>query len=261
MARENDRRGGEKPVRKGGRGFSLGCLGTVLLAVLILGVAAAFAVRTRGFCELLANYLSDRAGAELTVKSAFIGLPCDLVIQGLATKAAATNEGWLRVDEVRVGCRLDGGLRVRARGAELRLVKTGSNDWQPSAFERIGTLKSVTEMADIFADYQRNLHLDLRGSAVYLMEGHRLMASAEGLSFRATPIDVPGRAMWCFELTAGTVRRANAGQGRNVRREWISVKENAYLEIDYRGKWEGGNAPEQDFWSMPAGLRTEVKSP
>ena len=255
MARGNDRHGGEKPERKGGHGFVLGCLGTLLVAVLITLVAITFAVRTGGFSELLADYLSDRTGEALTVKSAFIGLPYDLVIVGLATKPAATNSGSLRADEVRLGYRVGGGLWVRVRGAELRLVKTADGGWQPSAFERVGALKSVTEVADLFADLQRNLHLDVRDSSISWVEGQRPVASVEGLSFRAVPVDLPGRAMSFFELAARSVQRAGGGEGRNVRREWISVKGNAYLEIDYRGTWESGHAAKTDFWSEPDAAR------
>jgi hypothetical protein len=32
---------------------------------------------------------------------------------------------------------------------------------------------------------------------------------------------------------------------------WVTTQENPYLEVDYRGVWEGDNAAVKDWWSIP----------
>ena len=87
------------------------------------------------------------------------------------------------------------------------------------------------------------------------------MAAWEGLNWRATPVDLPLRALWHFDLTASHVRRPGGGEGRGVHREWMWAGSNRYVEVEYRGAWDGQRPSGGDFWSRPQETQKEALWP
>jgi hypothetical protein len=237
-----------RPV--GGAHPVAGFLVTVLVIAVILVVAAAFAVRTRGGSELISDYLRDRTGLNVAVGKARLALPYDLVLEELRTRGGGSTNGDLSVREVRLQWQIDGSPVVKIRGADLALVKSGPDDWLPEAFSDVGGLSDVLQTPWFFREMPR-LTLDVRDSSVRWTAGTNIW-SVEGLGLRSLPLRVGGQAWRYFEVQAGQVNRAGGSIGRAVRRVWISAPENGYLEVAYRGLWNETVPDGRDWWSSPS---------
>ncbi len=227
-----------------------GFLTTVLVILAILLVAVAFAVRTRGGCELLADYLRDRTGLNLAVGGARFALPYDLVLENLKTRDEGTTNGSFAAREVRLEWVPGASVLVKARGVQLTLTMSDAGGWKPAPFAGLGELRDVRQTAALFGGLP-DMALDLRDGAIAWMAGGTNTAAVEDLTFTSIPVQVPGRQWRLFELQAGRVLRAGGGTGRAVHRTWINAEENAYLELVYRGLWDEAPPAGQDWWSVP----------
>ena len=240
------------PVSRPREGSALGCLATLAIVAVILLVAFAFAVRTRGACELLADYFRDRAGIDLAIGSARIALPYDLVLEDLRSRTNTVGPGALRIREVRLGFRWNGEMPVRIRGAQLELARDAAGAWQTACFERVGALTDIRETQKLFAGMPSNLRLEIRDSGiVWKGKDGAELAAAQGLDFRVLPLEAPGKTMGYYELFARSVKRLNGGEGKTVRRVWLSTDANPYVEIVYSGFWDNDKAEGNDWWSEP----------
>ncbi len=226
-----------------------GCLVTVVIIAAILLAAIAFALRTRGGSELIADYLRDRTGLDVTLGKARLALPCDLVLEGLRTRGGGATNGDLSVREVRLQWQIDGSPVVKILGAELTLVKSGTDGWMPESFAEVGALSDVLQTPGFFIEAPR-LTLDVRDSTIRWMAGTNTWG-VQGLGFRSLPVRVGGQVWRYFEVQAGQVNRAGGTTGRAVRREWISAPEKGYLELAYRGVWDEAGPAGRDWWSSP----------
>lgn len=227
-----------------------GFLLTGVLILVILVIAGAFAIRTRGGCELLADYLRERTGLNLAIGGARFALPYDLVVENLRTRDEGESNGVLTVREVRLEWLPGSSPILKIRGAQLGLVASEPGTWRPESFEVLGELRDVRQTAALFAGVP-DLTLDVRDSAIAWTEGGTNTASVEDLTLRVTPVRPPGRRWRLFELQAGRVVRAGGGTGRAVHRTWISTEEDGYLELLYRGLWDETSQAAPDWWSDP----------
>lgn len=235
------------------RSSGLGCLTTVAIVAAVLLAALVLAVRTRGACELLADYVSEKIGVRISIGSARVALPCDLVLEDLASRPPAAGSGMLRVRSARVGIRLNGEMPVRIEGAQLDLVRDAAGAWQPPAFDPVATLADVRQTQGIFAPMPKRLRLDIRDSGIRWRNANGLDAAAvEGLDFRVIPLDAFGRPIWYYEAFTKIVRRPGGGEGKAIRRQWVGTEANPYVEIVYTGIWSEGKTQGRDWWSVPA---------
>lgn len=241
----------DETLRPARRSASLaGCLGTLLIIAAILLVAAAVAIRTRGASELVGDYLRDRTGLNLAVGKCRFVLPCELVVEDLRLREPAeAARGGLVAREVRVGWAWGGAQSLSVRGADLRLVKTAEG-WQPEPLAGVGRLTDVRETQALFAAWP-GLTLDIRDSTVTWCEATQTLGRVEGLTFLSSPLRGAGRDFRYYELRGGTVLREGGITGTAVRRRWIGAEENAYLELEYRGFWDGDGPGVKDWWTVP----------
>ncbi len=241
------------PVSRQRRRSGLGCLATLAIVAAVLLTALFLAVRTRGACELLADYVSEKIGVRMSIGSARIALPCDLVLEDLASRSPAAGGGMLRVRSAWVGLRLNGDMPVRIEEAQLDLVRDAAGAWQSPAFEQVATLADVRQTQGIFAPMPKRLRLDIRDSGIRWRNANGSdVAAVEGLDFRIIPLDVFGRPIWYYEAFAKTVRRPGGGEGKAIRRQWVGTEANPYVQIVYTGVWSEGKTQGRDWWSVPA---------
>ncbi len=228
--------------------------GRLLIAVLIVMMAvliAVLVVRTRSGSEMIADILHQHTGLDLEIGAASLQWPADLVLRQVKARTAESFGGF-KAGEIRLGLRWNGVLDVAVTGAELDFVRT-ADGWLPGEFRRIAVLNDVRETADLFRDLPGRLSLDIRGGAItWSTPDGDAQASVKGLDLWVVPVDVTGRRMWWYELSARRVTRRNGAEGRTLRRLWMSAPESAYVGIAYHAIWSGGSGPVQDWWSVPS---------
>jgi hypothetical protein len=237
-----------RPPRR--RLSAAGCLTCLVLLAVVLGVVLAAAVRTKGGSEWIAETIRKKTRLDLEIGEARAGLPFDLVLKNVKARSTEAYGGF-KAAEIRLGPRLNGGLELGVTGAELDLVRT-ADGWLPDAFGRIAELNDVRDTPGLFADVPRGLRLTLHDGALsWSTPDGEVTALLKGIEFLAVPIEIPGRRMWFYDLSARLVKRAGGQEGRNVRRCWMSASDNAYIEIVYRAMW-GGAPGSKDWWSSPS---------
>ena len=238
----------EEPRRR--RPSVFGFVAIIAVSMAVILTAATVVVRTVAGREWIARTLQKKTGLDLEIGGAHIGLPFDLVLEGVRARVVE-GYGGFSAREIRLGMQLDGEMQLEVTGAELNAVKT-ADGWLPARFERIAALDDVSDTAALFEDAPRRLHLEVRDSAIVRTTGDgEQIASVTGLSLSVVPIDVPGRTLRWYEFSARAVKRTGGAVGRNVRRLWISDRENPYLEVVYHAVWEGGTGVVKDWWSTP----------
>ena len=106
----------------------------------------------------------------------------------------------------------------------------------------------------LFAEDPKLVSLDITDSGVLWStpDGERLSA-VDGLNVSMRPVLLGERPVRLFEVSARSVFRAGGIKGRLMRRMWVTTQENPYLEVDYRGVWEGDESTLKDWWSLPPG--------
>lgn len=265
MPRERNRRmaldeeTGMPAERRRRRRSGIGCFGTLVLIVLILLVALVFAVRTHGALELMSDYLRNRTGLDVTIGSARIGLPCDLILEDV--NSVTNGGGRLRVAEVRMGLRWTGSMPVRIRGADVEFQRTPAGRWEPETFERVAALSDVRETARIFNGMPRRMVVEVRDSRVSWKSTNGVeTASAQGVHFTAACLDTAWDTLLYCNLFASDVTRPGGGRGRAIRRIWVCSDRNPYAELEYSGSWENGEGAAADWWSRPPPAATGERS-
>lgn len=228
-----------------------GCLVVMLLSVAIVIAAAVLGIQTRVGADLVANALRRQTGIDLAVGSASLAWPLDIVLCDVQTKPTTTPLGGLKAREIRLGLRWGGSLEVALRGIRLDLVQIASG-WVPAPFEKIGSLADVRDTVALLGEGPRVAALDIRDSAIVWSgpDGERL-ASVDGLGVSMRPVDLGERRLRVMEVTARNVFRYGGVKGLGMRRLWLSTTDNPYLEVEYRGTWEGLDSSLKDWWSAP----------
>lgn len=231
-----------------------GCLVMLSLSLAVILATVALGIQTKGGCELVASYLQRQTGLDLTVGGASVVWPLGLDLVDVQTKPSTTPLGGFKAREIRLDFHLDGTMELMIRGAHLDVVKT-ADGWVPVAFRRLATLEDVRDTASLFADDPRLVGMDVRDSGMIWNgpDGERLSA-VEGLGVGMRSVTLADRKLKLFEVTARSIRRMNGSTGRTLLRLWMSAPESPYLEVEYRGVWEGDSSSAKDWWAMPPGV-------
>lgn len=228
-----------------------GCLIVSGLSVAILVAMAVFGIQTKVGSDLVANYLKKQTGLDLSVGGAQLVAPLDLVLTDVQTKPSTTPFGSLKAREIQLGWRWGGASRVAIHGLRLEMVKL-ADGWAPAPFAKLATLSDVRDTVDLVSEDQRLVSLDVTDSMVLWSspDGERLSA-VDGLNLSMRPVMLGERRIKIFDVSARTVFRENNVKGRLLHRMWVTTSENPYLEVLYRGVWEGDALAVKDWWSNP----------
>jgi hypothetical protein len=209
---------------------------TVLIILMVLLVTIFFAVRTRGGHDVVEERLQKYFGMELTVKRMRVGWPYALVLEELRTKGF-DEEGAMpgfAAQEVRLGPSLHGWCRVFIRRGHLRLVESAGQVWEPAFFTRLGALPygdlaDVARMAPLTSGH---VDFELNGGRIeWLDQDSTLVAAAHGISYRLTPVRIPGRRMQHHALSLYSMTRPNGARMTDVSREWLSSDTIPHVEL------------------------------
>lgn len=243
----------DKPARSTRRRLPmLGCLTVCLLFLAVALAGLAVAVKTRGGCEMISNYLKSQTGLALTIGEARLNLPCDLVLREVSLKPEQAPEGDFRAREVRMGWRRRGPV-LEVTGAQLEMVKA-ADEWLPEVFSRIAGLRDVRETAGLFADAPARMQVRIRDSSIFWRGADReAKAFVQGLNFWSGVSDTPAALLRVYDVEALVVRREGRVDGRSIRRKWVSMDGVPYAEVLYKGSWDGDGSRVKDWWSVPEG--------
>lgn len=229
-----------------------GCLMMIALSTAIIIAMAVFGIQTKVGGDLVANFLKKQTGLDLSVGAAQLVAPMDLVLTDVQTKPSSTPLGSFKAREIQIGWRWGGHIHLVIRGLRLELVKI-ADGWVPASFGRIATLSDVRDTAALFAEDPKLVSLDVTDSAVLWCsaDGERL-AAVDGLGLSMRPVRLGERSLKIFDLSARSVFRTGGVKGRLMRRMWVSTVEHPYLQVEYRGVWEGDESDVRDWWSIPS---------
>ncbi len=228
-----------------------GCLIVAGLSIAIVIAMAVFGIQTKVGSDLVANYLKKQTGLDLTVGGAQLVIPLDIVLTDVQTKPSTTPLGSFKAREIQLGWRWGGETRIMLRGVRLELVKI-ADGWVPVPFAKLATLADVRDTLALFSDDPKLISLDVTDSSILWSspDGERL-ASVDGLNVSMRPVLLGERSLRIFEVSSRSVFRTGGVKGRLLHRMWVTTSENPYLEVDYRGVWEGDEASVKDWWSIP----------
>lgn len=231
-----------------------GCLMMLGLSAVFVMAMAVFGIQTKVGSDLVASYLKKQTGLDLTVGGAQLAAPFDLILTDVQTKPSTTPRGSFKAREIQMGWRWGGKMNLTLRGLRLELVRI-ADGWVPAAFSSLATLGDVRDTVALFAEDPKLVSLDVTDSAVLWSspDGERL-AAVDGLNVSMRPVLLGERYLKIFEVTARSVFRTGGVKGRLMRRMWVATPEDPYLEVDYRGVWEGDESGVKDWWSIPSGV-------
>lgn len=224
----------------------------IVLSAAIMVAMVVFGIKTKVGADLVANVLRKQTGLDLSVGAVQVVAPLDLVLADVQTKPSTMPLGSFKAREIQIGWRWSGHWHLAIRGLRLELVKI-ADGWVPASFTRIATLADVRDTAALFAEDPELVSLDVTDSAVLWSsaDGERL-AAVDGLGLSMRPVKLGERSLKIFDLTARSVFRSGGVKGRLMRRMWVATVEQPYLEVEYRGVWEGADSSIRDWWSPPS---------
>ncbi len=231
-----------------------GCLIVSGLSLAIVSAMVVFGIQTRVGSDLVANFLKKQTGLDVSVGGAqFVG-PLEVSLTDVQTKPSTTPFGNFKVREIQLGWSWSGESRVTLRGVRLDLVQL-ADGWVPAPFAKIATLADVRETVAFFTDDPKLVSLDITDSGIVWStpDGERL-AAVDGLNLSMRPVLLGERPVRIFDVSAKSVFRAGGVKGRLMQRMWVTTFDNPYLEVTYRGVWEGDESGIKDWWSIPPGM-------
>lgn len=196
------------------------------------------------------DYLGDRTGVEWQVGRMRVQWPCDIVCEDVAMRGVqGGGKGAVTVKLLRLGWRGGQLSRVTIELPEITLVDDGVV-WQPAFLHGVGKLRDVREVAGLIEELAPGIDLEISGGVLRQTDkAGAILSEMAGVDFVCGPVHVPNRTMRYYCLDARMVLRPGGG-GQNVRREWISTELSNYIELEYRGQWQGDES-RRDFWSKP----------
>ena len=131
---------------------------------------------------------------------------------------------------------------------EVTLVDDGIL-WQPAFLHNIGRLRDVREVYGVVTNMAPQMVVEVVGGVLRANDRQgQVLTEMAGVDFYAQPISLPDRELYYLRLDARMVRRTGGARGQDVRREWMSTAANGYIELMYRGVWEGAEK-RRDLWS------------
>jgi hypothetical protein len=230
-----------------------GCLGALAMGLLILAALALLAAAVYLHTEDGRQSFEARAekwlGMDLAVEEVSLGWPGCVVLRGIESDPPSPGaQPLFQARELRVG--LSPGLRWRMelRRPVLTLVRNSDGSWAPGALGRIGELPrmKMADLGPLTEDLREDVDLHVsEGEVHWLDEDGKESVGATGVDFRMAPVDLPGRRMYYYFLTAHTLLRRDGARAYDVRREWLSSVEQGYVELHNS---EASGSPKQDFW-------------
>jgi len=228
-----------------------GCLVVLGLSLVFVLAMAVFGIQTKVGSDMVANYLKKQTGLDLSVGGAQLAAPLDLILTDVQTKPSTTPFGSFKAREIQIGWRWGGEMRLMLRGVRLELVKL-ADGWAPAPFAKIGVLADVRDTVALLSEDPNLTSLDVADSAILWNspDGERLSA-VDGFSLSMRPVLLGEKSLKLFDVTARMVFRSGGVKGRLMQRMWVSTFENPYLEVEYRGVWEGDASGIKDWWSVP----------
>jgi hypothetical protein len=231
----------------------------VILGLLALAIVVTTALwwfsGTKTFQGFILDYLQNRTDCEWTLERSRLQWPGDLVCSGIAMRGEqGGRQGTVLIGTARIGWRWGNALAVELLAPAVELVRQSDNRWKPEFLGKLGALRAIDEVADLFLRLRPGLLLTVRNGHVRWLDGASgaTLADIEGLELTSQPLNVPARPMRHYRLGARRVQRPDGGRGQNIEREWISSPTRKYLELDYRGLWLD-EEQQPDIWSPVAG--------
>lgn len=209
---------------------------TVLVILIVLLVTLFFAVRTSGGHDFIEERIEKQIGIRVSAERMRIGWPYALVLEDVTTDGFTDDglESGFAAQEVRLGPSLRARYRIFIRRGHLRLVETSTTVWEPACFARLGEwpygdLADVTRLT-AFADGR--MDLEVSASRVEWVDASAaVIAAAHGISYRVTPVRIPGRRMQHHALSLYSMTRPDAERLSDIDREWLSSDSIGHVEL------------------------------
>jgi hypothetical protein len=229
---DNAPMGNEKKKKKhGGRGCLIGLL--VLAAILIATVFAA--VRTENGRAFVEDRFQKWLEMDLRIGSAGLSLPCDVVARNVQSSGYSDpGKPGFKAQEIRVGYRPPKGLHVSVYKGSLNLVRLADGSWAPGYFSKMGELpkRNIAEISRITSTFREDVALEISEWRMTWSdtEGGQ-EAEASGITFRMTPVSVPGRQMFHYYLSVYNVQGGEGAKGHDIEREWLASDMHDYVEL------------------------------
>ena len=231
--------GDDMKVRTPGEGMSVvgRFLVTVLIILIVLLVTIFFAVRTRGGHAFIEERIEKHLGVKVTAERMRIGWPYALVLEGVKTEGFDPDGqvAGFAAQEVRLGPSLRARYRLFIRRGHLRLTEAIGPVWEPSCFARLGELP-YGDLADVtrtMAFCEGRVEFELSAGRVeWLGVDRTVSAAAHGISYRVTPVRIPGRKMQHHELSLYSMTRPDGARMTDVVREWLSSDTIPHVELE-----------------------------
>lgn len=216
----------------------------LVFIVLLMGVTGWFVARTDGFRQLAAERLTLWAGTPIEVEESLIGWPYELVLRGVGTPAGTTNgtvRGWVR--EVRIGRSLRC-WRVAVLGAMLQMpsdVAARTVTEVPPLALRVARLRhaGARDIMQATAEIRRSIALDLRDvDLLWVDSDGSITGRIPQLQFQMEPVRLPSGPMVYYQLVVPGHAQGALGDVQDLRWEWLSRREDHYVEITRRGMYD-----------------------
>jgi hypothetical protein len=246
-----------------------GCMGRTgaicLVVIVIVLVAGIFAARTRGAKELVTDWLSEKTGMEVAVNETRIGLPYVLVAEGVDSKAVDdAGDPFLHVDEVRMWPGFSPFLRVRARGVELTMLLSEDGKWRPESLAKTGRLPGAGPgmISRVTRDMRRRMVLEIEDSSIVWRDWRgQQKALVSGLCFGFRPVDIPGKQMYYYHLSADVIEGPRRSAVTGTETEWLSSARIDSILLDEEAQGTSGvGAPWREAFDRNPGEETGRKN-
>lgn len=223
----------------------------VVVTVILLFTVLWWLAGTRTARGWFIDYIGDRTGAEWQVGRMRVQWPCDIVCEDVAMRGVqGGRKGAITIKALRMGWRNGQLRRVTVELPEITLVEDGVV-WQPSFLHGVGKLRDIWEVAGLIEELAPGIELEISGGVLrFTDKTGATLSEMAGVDFVSGPVNIPDRAMRYYRLDARMVLRPGGGRGQNVHREWISTPLSGYVELEYRGQWQG-DENRRDVWSRP----------
>lgn len=206
---------------------------TILILVALLLAFGFFAVRTDYGQQSIERALTKRLGIPITIGSARIVWPYDLVLSGVSTETETeTGDPGFKADELRINWSWPRQMHIELRGPVAILQQTETGDWVPSVFAALGPLQDIAGISAVTDTFERDWSVDVTDGAIRWNDIHQTeLASVGGIRFSMTPVQLPSRVLTHYYLY---VRHAYGSGGyrlSGLEREWMATEDNTYIEI------------------------------
>ncbi len=234
----------------------------LVFAVLILGTLC-YGVRTDGMRNMITEWLEKKLDMELTVKKTRIGFPYVLVLEDVESETPSRDKDPdLYVRELRIGLGGKTKWKVHVNKCVLNLSQNRDRNWNPSFLATLGNLpeQNIVDITYMTEDFRRKISLHVQNSSVrWLDRDGETIALVRGLYFDMTPVKLPSRKMYHYNLAIDSAQGFGADKIYDVEKEWMADGLKSYVEVGTSGREVSGT--KNSFWeadTLGAGARKKV---